>query len=87
MDIVFPTSPSIDRGKPVENTSDSGEAPIQPKRVETMTSPTAPRVGGVLDKVPWIGGSNLQAKKNDAPVDVLCFRPESFRECRSNMTP
>ena len=80
MDIVFPTSPSIDRGKPVENTSDTEEAPIQPKRVETMTSPTAPRVGGVLDKVPWTGGSNLQAKKNDAPVDVLCFRPESFRE-------
>ena len=56
MDIVFPTSPSIDRGKPVENTSDTEEAPIQPKGIEMMTTPTTPWVGGILDKDPSTGG-------------------------------
>ena len=55
---------------------------IEPESVlETMTSiATEPRVGGVHDKVPWTGGSNLDEQKNEAPTDVLCFRPENFKE-------
>ena len=33
-----------------------------------------------MDKVAWTGGSNLQDKRNKAPTDALCFRPENFRE-------
>ena len=46
----------------------------------TSTSKDAPRVGGVSQGVPWTGGSNLSGKKNDAPADVLCFRPQTFKE-------
>ena len=28
----------------------------------------------------YSGGSNLEAKKNNEPEDVLCFRPEGFKE-------
>ena len=49
--------------------------------VETMErTVTEPRVGGVHDKVPWTGGSNLDEETNEAPTDVLCFRPENFKE-------
>ena len=48
--------------------------------INKMTTPTTPRIGGLVDKVPWTGGSNSQAKKNKEPTDVLCFRPENFRE-------
>ena len=42
MDIDFPTSPKIDRGIPVESTSDTEETTIQPGRVENMTTTATP---------------------------------------------
>ena len=51
--------PSIDRGETV--TLD--KAP----EVKMAT----PIVGGSNDGVPWTGGSNLDEKKNEAPIDVL----------------
>jgi hypothetical protein len=87
MDRSFPTSPRIDRGQPLQELLETEESTGQPLVVDTMSvsaesavpvGQTAPRIGGILDKVPWTGGSNL--KPNDAPVDVLCFRPENFRE-------
>ena len=57
-------SPSIERG-----------ATVTP--AATMTTP---RVGGSNDGVAWTGGSNLNEEKNDVPTDVLCFRPENFKE-------
>jgi hypothetical protein len=41
---------------------------------------TEPRIGGNNDGVAWTGGSNLDEEKNTAPTDVLCFRPEHFKE-------
>ena len=41
---------------------------------------TEPRIGGNSDGVAWTGGSNLDGEKNTAPTDVLCFRPEHFKE-------
>jgi len=52
---------------------DRGEAVAEVKM-------TTPRVGGNNDGVAWTGGSNLDGEKNDAPTDVLCFRPENFKE-------
>ena len=40
----------------------------------------SPRVGGVIDNVPWTGGSNLAGKGNEAPDDILCYRPSGFKE-------
>ena len=57
-------SPSIDRGE----------------TVDSATRMTTPRVGGSNDGVAWTGGSNLDSEKNDVPTDVLCFRPENFKE-------
>ena len=55
--------------------------PREPESVlETENKMTTPRVGGIQDKVPWTGGSNLDEEKNEAPTDVLCFRPENFKE-------
>lgn len=39
-----------------------------------------PRVGGVVDGVAWVGGSNLPGEENEEPDDILCFRPHTFRE-------
>ena len=41
---------------------------------------SAPRVGGVSQGIPWTGGLNLPGKKNEAPADVLCFCPQTFKE-------
>ena len=87
MDRSFPTSPRIDRGQPLQEPSDTEEILGSSLVIDTMSTSTAPvvpvaqtspRIGGILDKVPWTGGSNLTG--NAAPVDVLCFRPENFRE-------
>ena len=39
----------------------------------------SPRVGGVIDNVPWTCSSNLEGKGNDAPDDILCYRPSGFK--------
>ena len=92
MDRSFPTSPRIDRCQPLQELSDTEESTGQSLVMDTMlvsagsavpVGQTAPRIGGILDKVPWTGGSNL--KPNVAPVDVLCFGPENFREMQNNM--
>jgi hypothetical protein len=56
-------------------------------RGETVTLESAPkvkmttsRVGGSNNGVPLTGGSNLDEKKNEVPIYVLCFRPENFKE-------
>ena len=80
MDRSFPTSPGTDRGQPLQEPLDTEETSGRPSVTDTMLVSTsssvlvgqkAPRVGGILDKVTWTGGSNLKA--NTAPVDVLCF--------------
>ena len=63
-------SPSIDRGETVTLNS----------TLEVKMN--TPRVGGNNDGVPWTGGSNLDEKKNEVPIDVLCFRPENFKEMK-----
>ena len=79
MDRSLQTSPRTDRGEPLQGLSDK-EDTLEQSRSNEMATPTSPRIGGALDKVPWTGGSNLAAKKNTAPIDVLCFRLENFRE-------
>ena len=37
-----------------------------------------PRVGGVDDGVPWVGGSFID--KSTEPQDVLCHCPTTFKE-------
>ena len=48
----------------------------------TTTPPkaTAPRIGGISGETAWTGGSNVSSLKNTSPEDVLCFRPETFKE-------
>ena len=41
-------------------------------------SMTAPRVGGVDDGVPWVGGSSKE--RTTEPQDVLCHHPTTFKE-------
>ena len=87
MERSFPTSPSTHRGQPSQDLEDT-EATSRPSSAMDAMSVSAdsvvpvaqkaPRIGGISDEVPWTGGSNL--KSNTAPVDVLCFGPENFRE-------
>ena len=48
--------------------------------VTATAAATKPRVGGVSGETAWTGGSNLSALRNQSPEDVLCFRPETFKE-------
>ena len=41
-------------------------------------SVTPPRVGGVDDGVPWVGGSFID--RSSEPQDVLCCHPTTFKE-------
>ena len=69
-------SPRIDRGESLESDPESA---LKTKQKMT-TSATEPKVGRTHDDIPWTGGSNLDGQKNKAPTDVLCFRPENFKE-------
>ena len=46
----------------------------------TMQPATSPRVGGISHGTAWTGGSSLVSKRNKDPVDILCFRPNSFKD-------
>ena len=47
---------------------------------DESVSVAGPRVGGVIDGVIWTGGSNIATQQQNAPEDVLCFRPAGFKE-------
>ena len=67
-----PFSPLIDRG-------DNGNmAEEESGAIAESGSMTPPRVGGVDDGVPWVGGSFID--RSSEPQDVLCHRPKSFKE-------
>ena len=76
MEISLPLSPKIDRGEPLQSTT----TPSISRMADPVATSTAtkPRIGDVHDGVPWTGGSNIN--KNTEPEDVLCFRPENFKE-------
>ena len=67
-----PVLPFIDRGDP-DNMPDDESGDIA-----ASGSVTPPRVGGVDDGVPWVGGSFID--KSTEPQDVLCYRPTTFKE-------
>ena len=75
-----PFSPVIERGNPKggETTEDQEKEPTEDQAKQPTMS--KPRVGGMIEGVPWTGGSNLEDKRQDEPEDVLCFRPASFKE-------
>lgn len=74
MEIGSPLSPRIDRGEPLQSLRPSSIS----KMADIKPEATKPRIGGVYDGVPWTGGSNIN--KSTEPEDVLCFRPENFKE-------
>ena len=39
-----------------------------------------PRVGGVIDGVVWVGGSNVPGLSRKEPADIMAFRPTTFKE-------
>ena len=59
-------------------TMDRGDVASQGRTGATAMQ--GPRVGGVVDGVVWTGGSNIPTQQQNAPEDVLCFRPAGFKE-------
>ncbi len=45
----------------------------------SCTQEKGPRVGGIIDGVVWVGGSNIPGKTKE-PADIMAFRPTSFKE-------
>ena len=59
--------------KPVELT-------VEEEEDEMSVEEDMPRVGGKIGGVIWVGGSNIKGKQKKKPVDILCYRPESFKD-------
>jgi hypothetical protein len=49
-----------------------------PTATATIATVT-PRVGGIDNGVPWVGGSALTGQGRTSPLDILCYRPSDFR--------
>eukprot|EP00980_Cylindrotheca_fusiformis_P022212 scaffold9102_cov166-Cylindrotheca_fusiformis.AAC.2 len=47
--------------------------------VATKSGPAKPRVGGLDDGIPWVGGSAALNARRSEPLDVLCYRPTEFK--------
>ena len=55
----------------------SVQAPARDDPKEDMVKP---RVGGISYGTAWTGGSSVDSKRNKDPVDILCFRPNNFKD-------
>ena len=65
-----------------ETKTDSLPLPPTPLKSSEMSDveDDMPRVGGKIGGVVWVGGTNILEDQKKKPVDILCYRPESFKD-------
>ena len=65
-----------------ETKTDSLPLPLTPLKSSEMSDveDDMPGVGGKIGGVVWVGGTNILEDQKKKPVDILCYRPESFKD-------
>jgi hypothetical protein len=65
-----------------ETTAERTQGPTEVTGTPAVSTGTRknPRVGGIIDGVVWVGGSNVPGLTRKEPADILAFRPTSFKE-------